>query len=876
MRALVVAVSVAFMAIVPQQAFAAGPCQRDGAGWTLSTTSYDTTYTRHAYVGNGYLSQRVPPAGMGYMSTGEKTGWPLFTPRYDGAFLAGLYAADPSIEEGRTIDAAIPTWSTLSVTAGTETYSPATPKGQISNFRQALYLGCGLLRTSLTWTASDGRATDLTYDVIADRVDRRVGAVRLSMTPHWSGTAGVSDVLDGAGARRLVQTGGGKVASLPGTMDVTFAAQTLGTQGALASTLSPGSGVQPSSRDYAKAQGLTVSDTVRFPVKAGATYELSKFVGADTALTSAKPESSAIDASTAAAAKGFDRLLSAHSAAWSDLWGSDIEVANRPEMQDWVRSNLYAMWSSIRSGADDSISPVGLSSDNYAGLIFWDAETWMYPSLLAMHPDVARSVLEYRRKTLPGARSNATQLGYQGIFYPWNGAGTGDLWQECHSWNPPHCITQIHLQGDIALAAWQYYLATGDTARLRDDWPMLKGIAEFWAGRVTANADGSYSIRNVAGPDEYSNGVDDGVFTNAGAATALRNATRAAQVLGETAPGTWNAIADRLRIPFDDQKQVFEQYDGYQGTVIKQADTVLLIYPMEWPMSKTVAANTLDYYAERTDPDGPAMTDAIHAVDSAQIGEPGCSTGTYLNRSIRPFVRDPFAQFAEARGDKAGANDPLAGSPAYDFTTGSGGFAQVFAFGLTGFRWRADRLYLDPMLPPQLSDGVTVRGLHWHGRTFDVRIGASSTTVTLRGGSAVDVDTPAGTRTLSSSLSIPTRRPDLEPTSNAARCRPATATSEEQGMYAEAAVDGSEATIWAPAEKTASLTVDLGARTRLDGVTVHWTDVLPSASSIETSLDGTTWSAKTSGTYARYVRVTLTRGSDTERTGIREVIATRR
>ncbi len=64
---------------------------------------------------------------------------------------------------------------------------------------------------------------------------------------------------------------------------------------------------------------------------------------------------------------------------------------------------------------------------------------------------------------------------------------------------------------------------------------MLKGIAEFWAGRATHNSDGSYSIKNVAGPDEYSNGVDDGLFTNAGAATALRDATRAVRVLGHKA-----------------------------------------------------------------------------------------------------------------------------------------------------------------------------------------------------------------------------------------------------------------------------------------------------------------------------------------------------
>jgi trehalose/maltose hydrolase-like predicted phosphorylase len=202
------------------------------------------------------------------------------------------------------------------------------------------------------------------------------------------------------------------------------------------------------------------------------------------------------------------------------------------------------------------------------------------------------------------------------------------------------------------------------TSWLRDrGWPLLKGLAEFWAGRVSANSDGSYSIENVAGPDEYSNGVNDGVFTNGVAATALRNATRAAQVLGEPAPAEWTAIADRLRMPFDATQQVFLQYHGYQGSLIKQADTVLLLYPLEWPMSSQVAAKTLDYYAERTDLDGPAMTDAIHAVDAAQIGEPGCATHTYLMRSIVPFLRDPYAQFAEARATRPAPRTRSPGRP---------------------------------------------------------------------------------------------------------------------------------------------------------------------------------------------------------------------
>jgi trehalose/maltose hydrolase-like predicted phosphorylase len=852
----------------PASAAVSSPCPGEQgdpttSGWALSTTTFDNAYTRHAYVGNGYLSQRVPSAGTGYVETARQTGWPLYTNAYDGAFVAGLYSTEPNplIPPHDATIAAIPTWSTLKIGTGADSYGATTPAGEISNFRQTVFFRCGVVRTSLTWTPRTGRATDLVYDVLAARNRPHVGAVRLTVTPRWNGSATVTDVIDGAGARRITQTGGGAVAG-SSTIDVAFRTAT-GSDGAVASTLS--TAVQPNSVSAGTtAQNLTASRKLTFDARRGTSYEFTKFVGIDTALTSISPEQSAISASQQAAATGWSALLAGHAAAWADLWQSDIVVEGRPELQEWIRSNLYALLSSIRAGDDNSIAPAGLSSDNYAGLIFWDAETWMYPTLLAFHPDVAESVVEYRRRTLPAARQNARRYGYQGALFPWNGAGTGDL-DECHSWDPPHCLTQIHLQGDIALSVWQYYLATGDAGWLRTHWPLLQSVAEFWAGRVTANPDGSYSINNVAGPDEYSNGVDDGVFTNAGAALALRNATRAAAILGEPAPAAWTVIANHLRMPFDAANQVFAQYDGYQGTQIKQADTVLLIYPLEWPMSTQVAANTLDYYAPRTDPDGPAMTDAIHAVDAAQIGEPGCATYTYLMRSIRPFVRDPFAQFTEARGDKAGAGDPLAGSPAYNFLTGSGGFSQTFTFGLTGLRWREDRIHLDPMLPPQLSGGVTLRGLHWRGRTFDVKMAASATTVTLRDGRPFTLESPSGIQTVRSSATIPTRRPDLAPTDNLALCRPATASSEEPGEYAEAAVDGSTATAWSPAASPADVTVDLGRVTRISTVETAWGETKPANSRILSSTDGTNWTERRFGPRgrlqppadARYVRVEL-------------------
>jgi trehalose/maltose hydrolase-like predicted phosphorylase len=812
-------------------------CEREtDPAWAPTSTSVDATGDHHAYTANGYLGVRVPPTGAGYAQSPTKTGWPLFTPRYDGAFVSGLYAHNPQTTADHQVLAALPNWTTLDVRMGDETFGPDS---RVSDYRQTVFLRCGLVVTSLTWTTADGRAADLTYEVVTDRSDPHTGAVRLRVTPHGDAEPAVTDRLDWAGARRITRTG-----------ESTFRTDGTGTAGAIATTLR---------RERNRS-----------------THEYVKYVGVDTALTSREPLASARTASRRAADRGWRALLEANSAAWAPLWAADVATPGQPQLQSWLRSAQYGLLASSRRGSADSLAPTGLTSDNYGGLVFWDAETWMYPGLLATRPELARSVVEYRYRTREGAAENAAKLGFKGLFYPWTSGSQARLWSECHSWNPPHCVTQNHLQGDISLAAWQYYLATGDRAWLRErGWPLLKGIADYWASRVTANTDGSYSIKEAAGPDEYSNGVNDAVFTNAVAATALRHAARAAELVGESAPAQWQKTADGLRIPYDPKRKIYLQYAGYTGSRIKQADTVLLQYPLEWPMEPGADAATLEYYAEHTDPDGPAMTDSVHAVDAAAIGSPGCSTYTYLQRAIRPFVRGPFAAFAEARGDKAGADDPLAGSPAQDFLTGKGGFLQVFTHGLTGLRLREDGVRLDPMLPPQLERGVTLRGLRWQGRTYDVAIGARETTVRLTSGEPFTLTTPAGRVRLDDTVTLPTRRPDLARTDNAARCARATASSEEPGLYAAAAVDGSSATPWVPAAGTGTLTADLGRATAISAVTPQWTEVRPLSYTVQTSTDAANWTPYRPGAVTRHIRLTVRSKEAENATGVRELTVRR-
>ncbi|MDV9178621.1 haloacid dehalogenase, partial [Streptomyces sp. W16] len=276
--------------LLPPPPASAAPRPRDDCGargWAPSATRIDPADTYHPYVGNGYLGTRVPPAGAGYAASGEKTGWPLYTPRYDGAFVSGLYARGPANTAGREVLAALPTWTGLDVTAGSETYGSGS---RITRYRQTLNLRCGHVRTSLTWTTKDGRRTDLVYDVLTSRDAQHTGAVHLRVTPHWDGELTLTDRLDGRGVRRVTQTDGGPVGAH--TIGVAFRTDGTGVDGALASVLDA-----PSHRQHAARDGkLSASQTAVLPVRSGRTYTATKFVGVDTSLTSRDPRAAAQDA----------------------------------------------------------------------------------------------------------------------------------------------------------------------------------------------------------------------------------------------------------------------------------------------------------------------------------------------------------------------------------------------------------------------------------------------------------------------------------------------------------------------------------------------------------------------------------------------------
>lgn len=82
-----------------------------------------------------------------------------------------------------------------------------------------------------------------------------------------------------------------------------------------------------------------------------------------------------------------------------------------------------------------------------------------FPPLVVVHPEIAKSMVMFCYRTLEAAQTNAWLNGYQGAMYPWE---SDELGQETTpKFAYQNALYEIHVTGDVELAQWQYYLATG-------------------------------------------------------------------------------------------------------------------------------------------------------------------------------------------------------------------------------------------------------------------------------------------------------------------------------------------------------------------------------------------------------------------------------
>ena len=423
-------------------------------------------------------------------------------------------------------------------------------------------------------------------------------------------------------------------------------------------------------------------------IKAGETYRYSIAGSSITSAHHNDPLNEAERLTIYAKLEGRDRLLSFHNKAWDELWKSDIIIEGDAQSQQDVHSMLYHLYSFTREGTALSPSPMGLSGLGYNGHVFWDTELWMYPAVLVLHPELAKSMMEYRYQRLDAAKRNAFSKGFKGAMFPWESAETGV--EETPVWALSGPFEQ-HITGCVAIAAWNYYCVTQDKNWLKEKgWPILSATADFWASRVERNGAGKYDIKNVVAADEWAENVDNDAFTNAAAKANLQYATEAAKILGIAPDADWMNVANNIPILKMDNG-VTREHTAYNGEGIKQADVNLLSYPLKEVTDPKQIRKDLEFYETKIPDEGtPAMTQAIFTLLYARLGDKDKAWHWFKDAYV-PNLNPPFRVIAETKN----------GTNPY-FATGAGGILQSVLMGFAGLEITPKGIVqIKSVLPPQ-------------------------------------------------------------------------------------------------------------------------------------------------------------------------------
>ncbi|MBX9782079.1 MAG: glycoside hydrolase family 65 protein [Chitinophagaceae bacterium] len=439
-------------------------------------------------------------------------------------------------------------------------------------------------------------------------------------------------------------------------------------------------------------------------IKAGETYRYSIVGSSITSAHHDDPLNEAERLTIYAKLEGRERLLQFHTQAWDELWKSRIVIEGDEQSQQDVNSMLYHLYSFTREGTALSPSPMGLSGLGYNGHVFWDTELWMFPALLVLKPELAKSMMEYRYQRLEAAKRNAFSKGYKGAMFPWESAETGV--EETPVWALSGPFEQ-HITACVAIAAWNYYCVTQDKTWLREKgYPILSATADFWASRVERNGTGKYDIKNVVAADEWAENVDNNAFTNAAARANLNFATEAAKILGIAPDADWMNVANNIPIlKFPDG--VTREHATYNGEGIKQADVNLLSYPLKEVKDPAAIKKDLEYYEKKVPNEGtPAMTQAVFALLYARIGDADKAYYWFKDAYV-PNLNPPFRVLAETKG----------GTNPY-FATGAGGILQTMLMGFGGLEITPAGITQIKTVLPKNWKSVTILGVGKEKKTF--------------------------------------------------------------------------------------------------------------------------------------------------------------
>ena len=535
-------------------------------------------------------------------------------------------------------------------------------RSQVSDFRRELDLRTGVLTRSFTWVAKAGRKLEMVFERVLSMDEPRYGGQCLRVRGDGEGELRIRAGLDLSGVHN---SAGGNMwdCLVAESKDQTLriAGRTKVSRQMIHSACRF-DGDMTDVASVCEDKKALVSFVL--PVRKDGWSRVTRIVQ-NLKCQDGMPAGDFIADSGAKAQdldhKDYDALKQAAADWWADTWTrSDITIEGDRLNQQGIRYCIFQMHQTYH-GAEPgtAIGAKGLTGEAYNGNTFWDTEAYCLPFYLFNNPRAARNLLLFRYRTLSQAKQRARELDCAGAFYP---VATNDGTEACALWQ--HANLQLQASTAVAYGVWHYVKITGDTDFLYDyGAEMIAEICRMLATRGDWNDAGQYGYYGVMGPDEFQMMVNHNCYTNYMAKATfdycltvldtMRNnalvkyeALRQKIGLQDKELRDWGEMAGHMYIPYDPERQVYEQHAGYFGLphididqipvedfplyhhwtydriyrndMIKQPDVLMLMFLYNARFNEEEKRSNYEYYEPRCIHES-SLSPSVHSILASEL-----------------------------------------------------------------------------------------------------------------------------------------------------------------------------------------------------------------------------------------------------------------
>lgn len=318
---------------------------------------------------------------------------------------------------------------------------------------------------------------------------------------------------------------------------------------------------------------------------------------------------------------------------------TEIVIDGPAEDQRAVDSFLNAVLDQVSENPSQAPSPFGKSDQFYNGHVFWDADWWVFPALVFVSPNRAKSISTFRVETMKEAA--------------WKSAAW-EVSQSGQDVTPPQSR-----KNKTGIGTYAFALGQASILGLIDEASANEKI------KLTLNTyrdlffrNGEWAVSEVKSIDEYAESVDQDLITSLLVRWCLGNGTFSAD----------GPVLPRLK------DGSLLTYSGDTRQSYQQTTALLALWPLQYPEAESQSETMIEMYADKVSKHGPAMSDAIHALLLARLGHKDRAYKTWA-KSWKEFTNDTL-NFREYRK----------GPERTYFLTGAAGCLNSVIYGFLGFR----------------------------------------------------------------------------------------------------------------------------------------------------------------------------------------------